>query len=241
MPSRRIRIFVLCIFFLFAALLFGQQVGEAKDSVYVVGARVLVDPGHHPATVLDRTAVSCRVHYEDHAYPDGWVQQFMLRAAESDKTATAPQKNSPPSGKYTCGVFLNGRFTFTQYVSLSAGSYESSVAGAGTYHYDAGTKRLFFDSGKFQPLFGSYEPQPSYPMFRLSSRNDAKESEYTRSWRSQVCSGKYLRVIAHCQRDRYVVAKGVTAACRCNLLGGLERSCCDASLCPRSDPTGPPV
>ena len=191
MTSRPIRIFVQCISFLLTVPLFGQQGGGVKDSVCVIGARVLVDPGRHPATVLDRTAVSCRVHYEDGAYPDGWVQQFMIRAAEGNNKPTAAPGNSPPAGKYTCGVFLSGRFTFTQYVSLSAGSYESSVAGAGKYHYDAASKRLVFDSGTFQPLFGSYEPQPTYPMFRLSSRADAKESEYTRNWRSQVCSGKY--------------------------------------------------
>jgi hypothetical protein len=191
MTLRRTCTFVLCISFLLTAHLFGQQGGGGKDSVCVVGARVLVDPGHHPAKVLDRTAASCRVHYEDGAYPDGWVQQYMLKAAGGDNKSTAAPKNSPPDGKYTCGVFLSGRFTFTQYVSLSGGSYESSVAGSGRYHYDAGSRRLLFDSGKFQPLFGTYEPQPTYPMFRLSSRDDAKESEYTRNWRSQVCSGKY--------------------------------------------------
>jgi hypothetical protein len=95
---------------------------------------------------------------------------------------------TPPSGKYTCGVFLSGRYTFTQYLTLKdAGAYESSTGPTGRFHYETGSKRILFDSGKFQSLFGSYEPA-NYPMFRLSSREDAQQSDYTRAWRSQVCS-----------------------------------------------------
>ena len=192
MIPHRIRLgLAICMFPLAAMAAPAQQGGSAKDSFCRIGSRVFVDPGHHPATVLDRSASSCRVHYEDGAYPDGWAQGFMVKSAEAEGKATAAAKNPPPPGKYTCGVFLSGRFTFTQYVTLSAGSYDSSVAGPGRYQYDAASKRLLFDSGKFQPLFGSYEPQATYPMFRLSSRNDMKESEYTRNWSSQVCSGKY--------------------------------------------------
>jgi hypothetical protein len=164
---------------------------SANPSVRPVSSRVFVDPGHHPATVLGNTAVSCRVHYEDGAYPDGWVQGFMVKSANEDAKAASAAKNPPPPGKYTCGVFLNGRFTFTEYVTLSAGSYQSSTAGSGRYHYDPASKCLLFDSGKFQPLFGSYEPKAAYPMFRLSAREDMKASDYARAWRSEVCSGKY--------------------------------------------------
>ncbi len=182
----------VCLFILFAGVTLAQQRDSAKESVCPVGSRVLVDPGAHPATVLANTAVSCRVHYEDGAYPDGWVQGFLIKTVDADSGASFTAKNPPPPGKYTCGVFLNGNFTFTQYVTLSAGSYESSTAGAGKFHYDTASKRLLFDSGKFESLFGSYEPKPAaYPMFRLSARQDMKQSDYTRAWRSQVCSGKY--------------------------------------------------
>lgn len=100
--------------------------------------------------------------------------------------ADVPAK--PPDTKYTCGVFLR-IYMFTQYVTLKDGVYESSTGAKGKFHYDAATKRIIFDSGKFLPLFGSYEPTPNYPMFRLSSREDAAQSDYTRAWRSQVCSG----------------------------------------------------
>ncbi|MBI4891261.1 MAG: hypothetical protein HY821_11605 [Acidobacteria bacterium] len=123
-----------------------------------------------------------------------WIRSVLCALGAAAAFAQQPPaggKAAPPPGKYTCGVFLSGRYTFTQYVTLSAGAYESSVAGTGTYHYDAATSRLLFDTGKFEPLFGSYEPTPNYPLFRLSNRTDMKESDYTRSWRSQVCSGKY--------------------------------------------------
>lgn len=95
---------------------------------------------------------------------------------------------TPPNTKYTCGVFVQS-YVFTQYVTLKdGGTYESSTGATGKFHYDPGTKRILFDSGKFQPLFGSYEPK-DYPMFRLSSREDAARSDFTRAWRSQVCSG----------------------------------------------------
>ena len=181
----------ICLFPLMATAAFGQKGADAKDSFCRVGSKVFVDPGHHPATALEKTEVSCRVHYEDGAFRDGWVQGFMITSAETEDKVKTAAKSAPPLGKYTCGVFLSGNFTFTQYVTLTSGSYDSSVAGSGGYHYEVASKRLLFDGGKFQTLFGSYEPAAGYPMFRLTSWADMKESEYTRSWRSQVCSGKY--------------------------------------------------
>ncbi len=99
-----------------------------------------------------------------------------------------PPPQTPPPGKYTCGVFLNGQYTFTQYLTLKdSGAYESSTGPTGRSHYDAASKRVIFETGKFEPLFGSYEPK-DYPFFRLSSREDAQKSDYARAWRSQVCS-----------------------------------------------------
>lgn len=101
--------------------------------------------------------------------------------------ASAPA--TPPNTKYTCGVFVTS-YTFTQYLTLKDdGTYQSSVGPTGKFHYDAATKRILFDTGKFEPLFGSYEPK-DHPMFRLSSREDAAKSDYVRAWRSQICSAK---------------------------------------------------
>jgi hypothetical protein len=113
---------------------------------------------------------------------------LMLIGAQLIGSLAGTVPPTPPPGKYTCGVFLSGRFMFTQYVTLTAGEYKSSTGPSGKFHYDAASKRLLFDTGNFQPLFGSYEPTPNYPMFRLSSRTDMAESDYTRAWRSQVCS-----------------------------------------------------
>jgi len=44
------------------------------------GTRVFVAPGDHPATVLSASGASCRVHYEDRAYPDGWTYNFNILA-----------------------------------------------------------------------------------------------------------------------------------------------------------------
>ena len=106
------------------------------------------------------------------------------------RLATGDVPSTPPPGKYTCGVFLSGKYMFTQYVTLKGGEYEASTGPTGKFHYDAGSKRILFDSGKFEPLFASYEPTANYPMFRLSSRTDMAVSDYTRAWRSQVCSEK---------------------------------------------------
>ena len=117
---------------------------------------------------------------------------FRLGAMLLLKTAlvmAADPPATPPNIKYTCGVFVQ-TYVFTQYLTLKdGGTYESSVGPTGKFHYDAGSKRLIFDTGKFQGLFGSYEPTKNYPMFRLSSREDAAKSDYTRAWRSQTCSG----------------------------------------------------
>lgn len=111
---------------------------------------------------------------------------FLTVAAHVAIAADVPA--TPPDKKYTCGVFVQN-FVFTQYITLKDGAYESSTGAKGKFHYDSAKKRILFDSGKFQPLFGSYESTPNYPMFRLSSREDAAQSDYTRAWRSQICSG----------------------------------------------------
>src|SRR5947209_14936337 len=112
----------------------------------------------------------------------------LILSASTAVSADVPA--TPPNGKYTCGVFLR-TYVFTQYVTLKdSGMYESSTGAAGKFHYDAASKRILFDSGPFEPLFGSYEPTKTYPMFRLSTRADAAQSDYARAWRSQICSAR---------------------------------------------------
>ena len=113
---------------------------------------------------------------------------IILTALPMSIAMAADAPATPPNQKYTCGVFVQ-KYVFTQYVTLKeGGTYESSTGATGKFHYDAASKRILFDTGKFEPLFGSYEPK-DYPMFRLSSREDIAKSDYTRAWRSQICSG----------------------------------------------------
>ena len=108
---------------------------------------------------------------------------LVLTAVSASIAFPAEAPATPPNQKYTCGVFVQ-KYVFTQYVTLKDGAYESSTGATGKFHYDAALKRIIFDTGKFEPLFGSYEPK-DYPMFRLSSREDVAKSDYTRAWRSQ--------------------------------------------------------
>ena len=95
---------------------------------------------------------------------------------------------TPPTTKYVCGVFLSGRFTYTQAVVLKKdGSYEPSVGASGRYRYDAASKRIEFEGGSFKDLFGRYEPE-NHQIFRLTLKDDAPKSTSMQNWRSQVCS-----------------------------------------------------
>jgi hypothetical protein len=137
-----------------------------------------------PALRTGRWHRSVNESHEPNTYID-------RRYASRSRACSGRSHHFSPPGKYTCGVFLSQRFTFAQYVRLKGGEYESSKGPSGGFHFNTGSKKLLFDSGQFQSLFGRYEPTGNYPMFRLSSREDAEKSGYTRAWRSQVCSGHY--------------------------------------------------
>ena len=53
------------------ALSLAATPSHAQQNPCVPGQRVVVSPGAHPATVLAASGASCRVHYEDGAFPDG--------------------------------------------------------------------------------------------------------------------------------------------------------------------------
>jgi len=112
---------------------------------------------------------------------------FLLALMVSSVAPTVAD-DAPPLGKYACGVFLSGKYIFTQYVTLKAGGeYESSTSGTGKYKYTAATKHMEFTSGKLQSSFGSYEAGNN-PLFRLTSKDKASKSAYEQKWASQVCS-----------------------------------------------------
>jgi hypothetical protein len=118
--------------------------------------------------------------------------QFMttlaLCAGFSLSAADAPPSSSPPATKYVCGVFLSGRFTYTQALTLkNDGTYLPSVGAGGRYRYDPASKRVEFQGGNLQELFGRYEPD-NHQIVRLTQREDSAKSSQAQNWRSQVCS-----------------------------------------------------
>jgi len=123
----------------------------------IVGNHVLVDPGSHPATVLQTTGASCRLHYDDGAFPDGWTYTFNVKAAAPAGPAAPPAANPKPVaanglqlGRYNITV---GSGASDGYLVLrSATSYElflpgGKSGGAGSFSYDAAHSQLHWISG----------------------------------------------------------------------------------------------
>src|SRR5271166_5844313 len=73
---------------------------HAQPSPCAVGNRVLVEPGDHPATVLATSGGSCRVHYEDSAFADGWTYSFNIKAIDKDAKDAAAAAKGPRLGRY---------------------------------------------------------------------------------------------------------------------------------------------
>jgi len=106
-------------------------------------------------------------------------------AAESGGAATAA--GGPKAGTYGCGVFLSGRYTPTQTITLDGGRYTSNRGDGGSYAYDGSSLRLDFRGGMLADQVGQYEPDNN-AIIRLTQRSDLSQSSYTQKWRSQVCS-----------------------------------------------------
>lgn len=123
---------------------------RAGDGACVVGQRVIVEPGHHPATVLAASGASCKVHYEDGAFGDGWTYQFNIQPAGRDAANAAAAAGGPQPGKYTVTI---GAGLFQGYLVLRpSGVYEMLLPGGksggnGTYRFDAGAGTVTWLSG----------------------------------------------------------------------------------------------
>ena len=102
-------------------------------------------------------------------------------------TTPAAGAAGPRIGTYGCGVFLSGRYTRTQTLSLDGASYTTSHGDGGSYAYDASSQRLNFRGGALAEQVGQYEPDNN-AIIRLTRRADLGESSHTQKWRSQVCS-----------------------------------------------------
>ena len=118
-----------------------------------------------------------------------WIALKNIRPQQTATKTDAPSNSAElPITKYVCGVFLSGRFTYTQSVVLNRdGAYQSSSGASGRYSYDAKTERIEFSSGSLKDQFGRYEPGNNR-IFRLTSKADTAKSSASQNWRSQVCS-----------------------------------------------------
>ena len=121
------------------------------DDLCIVGNRLLVTPGDHPATVLGASAASCRLHYEDGAFPDGWTYKFNLKTTGSDPKATTAAAAGLVFGRYN--ITVGSANAFDGYLMLtSASDYElflpsGKSAGRGQYSFDRAASRIRWISG----------------------------------------------------------------------------------------------
>lgn len=133
-----------------ALLLSAPVAVRAESGTCVVGQRVIVDPGHHPATVLAVSGASCKVHYENGAFRDGWTYQFNVQSVGRDAANAASAAKGPQPGKYTITI---GSGLFDGYIFLHpAGVYEVLLPGGknggnGTYRFDAAAGKVAWLSG----------------------------------------------------------------------------------------------
>jgi hypothetical protein len=123
---------------------------RAQPSPCTVGSRVIVEPGDHPGVVLGASAASCRVHYDDGAFPDGWTYTFNIKSADQRAKDAANAAGGPRLGRYDITV---GSGFYDGYLVLrSASAYElflpgDKSAGSGTYAFDPATTRIRWISG----------------------------------------------------------------------------------------------
>jgi hypothetical protein len=112
------------------------------------------------------------------------VAPTVAPAADSGGSAGAA---GPKAGTYGCGVFLSGRYTPTQTITLDGRRYTTNHGDGGSYVYDAASLHLDFRGGALADQVGQYEPDNN-AIIRLTQRTDLSQSEYTQKWRSQICS-----------------------------------------------------
>jgi hypothetical protein len=152
---------------------------RGDKSLCVAGSRVLVDPGGHPATVLSVSGASCRVHYEDNAFRDGWIYNFNIRPPGA-AGGRPPAPAMPQLGRYDITV---GTGSDDGYLLLSTPtSYEiflpgGKSGGAGTYAFDATSGTIRWSSG---PLTNStwdgtqqFETSGGFQKIRIGQRSVA--------------------------------------------------------------------
>lgn len=127
-----------------------QAVSYGTNNTCTVGQKVLAEPGDHPATVLATSTASCRVHYDDGAFSDSWVEIFNIKPGDINQKNAALAAAGPRIGRYNIAV---GTGAYDGYLMIySANSYElflpsGTSAGKGTYTFNKATTSIRWNSG----------------------------------------------------------------------------------------------
>jgi hypothetical protein len=141
---------LLCLFLLFTNHNFAQ--------VWKVGDKVETTQGkNHPATILEikKGNTYYKVHYDDNAWADGWIEGYWIKARNADIINKALAADGPRTGKYTIYVYNAGFGAYDGYFILkSGGTYEvhlpgGSSAGIGNYSFDKSRMIIIWKSGPF--------------------------------------------------------------------------------------------
>ena len=110
----------------------------------------MVSPGNHPATVLASSGSSCRVHYQDGAFADGWTYTFNIRPADKDAKDAATASMGPRLGRYN--ITVGTGFSDGYLILQSASAYElflpgDKSGGRGAYAFDRANTSVHWMSG----------------------------------------------------------------------------------------------
>ena len=134
---------------------------KAQIKAWIVGDKVEAGPaGYHPATVLQVSdnKTSFRLHYDDKAYTDSWVEGSLIRPKDTQAKIDADAvKTGPRLGKYIVLGYASSLGAYNGYFILQpADKYEFFIEGGksigkGTYNFDKATSTVKWNSG---PLAG---------------------------------------------------------------------------------------
>ena len=127
-----------------------KPVSYGTNTTCAVGQKVLAEPGDHPATVLATSNMACRVHYDDGAFQDSWVETYNIKPADIYAKNAALAAAGPRIGRYNIAV---GTGAYDGYLMIySASSYElflpsGTSAGKGTYSFNQASTSISWTSG----------------------------------------------------------------------------------------------
>ena len=130
----------------------------ARNDELKVGDKIDAEPGDHPATILEvsPSKTSFRIHYEDNAYPDGWLAVYMVEERDKQKKLDSLATQGPRVGKYLMYAYGAGSVgLYIGYFELRPGGQYKVFApggkdiGGGKYGFDKTKTRIQWAGGPF--------------------------------------------------------------------------------------------